>query len=119
MTKYSFPRGLRLLTPEDYSKVFEQPVRSSSPEITILAKSNSLGFPRLGLAIAKKQIKHAHQRNRIKRLCREYFRLNRDRLPSMDFVILVRKDVLRLDHQAFFQIMEKLCNRHRRLAQKS
>lgn len=62
MVKLNFPRELRLLTPEHFKYVFQQPFRASSPEITILARKNNLEHPRLGLTVAKKQGKGAiHQ----------------------------------------------------------
>ena len=57
MVKQTFPRELRLLTPENFQKVFAQPVRASSPHITLLAIRNELTHPRLGLAIPKKALK--------------------------------------------------------------
>lgn len=45
---------------------------------------------RLGLAIAKKQIPRAVDRNRIKRVIRESFRLHQ--LQDHDFVVLARRD---------------------------
>jgi len=58
-------------------------------------KENVVGVPRLGLAIAKKQLRHAVQRNRIKRLVREYFRTGV--IPangqSMDYVVMARAAV--------------------------
>ncbi|WP_084255374.1 ribonuclease P protein component [Pasteurella testudinis] len=119
MIKHKFPRELRLLTPEQFKFVFQQPVRASRPEITILARANQLNFPRLGLTVAKKYLKRAHERNRIKRLCREYFRLHQHELPAMDFVIVARKGIGALDNRTLSEILDKLCNRHRRLAQKS
>lgn len=50
----AFPRELRLLTPRHFDYVFQQPQRASSPEITILGRLNELGYPRIGLTIAKK-----------------------------------------------------------------
>lgn len=50
----TFPRELRLLTPDTFQKVFAQPVRASSPHLTLLAIRNDLTHPRLGLAIPKK-----------------------------------------------------------------
>jgi len=45
---------------------------------------------RLGLAIAKKQIPRAVDRNRVKRVVRESFRLLQ--LKDHDFVVLARRD---------------------------
>ncbi|TCV89820.1 ribonuclease P protein component [Testudinibacter aquarius] len=108
-----------MLTPEQFKFVFQQPVRASRPEITILARANQLDSPRLGLTVAKKYLKRAHERNRIKRLCREYFRLNQHQLPAMDFVIVARKGIGELDNRTLTEILDKLWQRHRRLAQKA
>ena len=119
MVKLNFPRELRLLTPEHFKYVFQQPFRASSPEITILARQNRLEHPRLGLTVAKKYLKRAHDRNRIKRLCRESFRLSQHRLPSYDFVIVAKQGISCLDNRTLWQILDKLWQRHIRLAQKS
>ncbi|MFP3029201.1 MAG: ribonuclease P protein component [Arsenophonus sp.] len=119
MVTLSFPKKLRLLTSRHFDYVFQQSQRASSPEISILGRLNELGYPRIGLSIAKKNIKLAHKRNRIKRLTREYFRLNQHELPSMDFVILVRKSVADLDNQEITKILGKLWHHHCRLARVS
>lgn len=115
----NFSRELRLLTPEQFKFVFQQPFRASSPEITILARQNHLGHPRLGLAVAKKHLKRANARNRIKRITRESFRLLQRELPPYDFVLVVRSGIGSLDKKMFRQTLEKLWQRHIRLAQKS
>lgn len=119
MVTLAFTRELRLLTPRHFDSVFKQPQRASSPEITILGRLNELGHPRIGLTIAKKNVKRAHERNRIKRLAREYFRLHQHELPPMDFVLLVRKGVANLDNQQIMEALGKLWRRHSRLAQNS
>nr|WP_294101526.1 ribonuclease P protein component [Providencia sp.] len=119
MVTLAFTRELRLLTPRHFDNVFKQPQRASSPEITILGRLNELGHPRIGLTIAKKNVKRAHERNRIKRLAREYFRLHQHDLPPMDFVLLVRRGVANLDNRQITEALDKLWRRHRRLAQNS
>ena len=42
------------------------------------------------MAIAKKRAKHAVTRNRIKRVCRESFRLHADILSGFDVVVMNR-----------------------------
>jgi ribonuclease P protein component len=90
--RFSFPSSLRLKTPTDFQKVFTRPVKSTDRYFTLLAIKNQLEYPRLGLAIAKKNIKRAVDRNKIKRITRESFRLQQHQLTTIDIVVLARRD---------------------------
>lgn len=110
-TEHKFSREQRLLLPSDYKFVFNQPIRSSDKLLTILAKHNqSEDQARLGLAVAKKSVKTAVHRNRIKRLTREYFRLNNDKLACADYVILVRGGIDKMDNNVITQSLAKQFN---------
>jgi ribonuclease P protein component len=108
-----------LLTPTHFTFVFQQPQRAGTPQLTILGRQNSLEHPRIGLTVAKKHVRRAHERNRIKRLTRESFRLCQHDLPAMDFVIVAKKGIAELDNQALTEVLEKLWRRHCRLARGS
>lgn len=108
-----------MLTPTHFTFVFQQPQRAGTPQITILGRLNSLGYPRIGLTVAKKHVKRAHERNRIKRLTRESFRLRQHELPAMDFVIVAKKGIAELDNSSLTEVLEKLWRRHCRLARGS
>ena len=106
-----FSREVRLLLPSDYSFVFDKPERSSDKIFTILAKLNpKKNSPRLGLAIAKKAVKTAVHRNRIKRLSREFFRQNQKIIAKLDYVILVRPGIDKLDNKVIRQSLSKQFN---------
>jgi len=106
-----FSRNQRLLLPADYTFVFNQPIRSSDKLLTILAKSNwQQTKPRLGLAVAKKSVKTAVHRNRIKRLSREFFRLHQDKIACADYVILVRGGIDKMDNEIIRQSLAKQFN---------
>ena len=108
MAVFSFGKPLRLLTASDYSRVFaNSQVKAACPEILIIATANDLKQPRLGLVIAKKHVKLATQRNRLKRLIRESFRLQQQQLPDLDIVVLARKGITDLDNAAFSRVLEK------------
>ncbi|TCP13893.1 ribonuclease P protein component [Bisgaardia hudsonensis] len=106
------------MTPSQFKYVFQEPLRASTPEITILARQNNSDNPRLGLAIPKKHLKRAHDRNRVKRISRESFRLLQHQLPNYDFIIIAKAGIGKLDNATLFQILDKLWKRHIRLAQK-
>jgi ribonuclease P protein component len=90
--EFGFPDQFRLRTPADYKKVFNDPVKLTDKFFTVLATKNQLPHARLGLAIAKKTIKKAVARNRIKRAVRESFRLQRQHIVNIDIVVLARGD---------------------------
>jgi ribonuclease P protein component len=99
-----FPRHTKLLLPAEYNRVFAAGKRFSSACVTLVAARReflplgtktteakiSSTHARLGLAIAKKQIKRAHERNRVKRLIRECFRQNLQRLQGIELVAMAK-----------------------------
>lgn len=76
----------------------------------MLAIPNQKNHARIGLVVAKKNIKLAVQRNRIKRILRESFRLNQH-LPAMDIVVLTRPKIDQLDNKSLQSSCEKLFNK--------
>ena len=108
MVTYEFNRESRLLTPGQFQSVFTKPIRFGSSHITILVSQNPDNNNRLGLAIAKKRVKLAVQRNRIKRLIRESFRLNQHDLPHIDIVVMVKSGTEKLDNTQINQQLEKI-----------
>jgi len=93
----TFPRQLRLTKSREFRQVFEANFRQLDDSITILVSRHIGNNPRIGFAIAKKQVKKAVQRNHLKRNIRESFRRNQHRLPNRDMVVLVRQEILKLD----------------------
>lgn len=65
----------------------------------MLARPNDLPRARLGLVIAKKHVRHAVQRNRMKRLIRESFRHRQQSLRGLDVIVLARKGMDSLDNR--------------------
>lgn len=103
-----FPAEYRLLTAKQYKQVFTNPLKANTRNFTLLAVANNLDFPRLGLIVAKKNIRFAVDRNRLKRLIRESFRHNNQALPLLDHVILVRRGSSELSNQVLFDQLEGL-----------
>lgn len=89
-----FPPTLRLLKAAEFKNVFANPVKSTDRYFTLLATKNAYAHPRIGLAIAKKVIKRAVDRNTLKRTVRENFRLQQHMITNLDIVVLARKDAL-------------------------
>ncbi|WP_083921154.1 ribonuclease P protein component [Hahella ganghwensis] len=109
MSTYEFPRSLRLLRPGDFRNVFEQAeYKAGHPALLLLARSNQCNHARLGLVIAKRNIKFATGRNRVKRIIREQFRLKQYQLPAIDIVVIARRPLADIDNAELHQCMVKL-----------
>jgi ribonuclease P protein component len=123
MNHYGFPQQVRLLTAGDYRNVFDGVTckvsnrhilllaRERSTEKNSVDKNISLQHPRVGLVFAKKNVRLAVQRNRLKRLVRESFRLHQHKLEPLDIVVLSRPGISELDNQTVTKQLEKLWQR--------
>lgn len=69
---------------------------------TVLYRDNGIRAPRLGLAVSKKNCRQAVGRNRIKRIVRESFRLNQNRLPGIDIVVLSQPGTHKANNNELF-----------------
>jgi ribonuclease P protein component len=85
-----------LLKPAEFKNVFARACKLGGKHLTVLAKRNTLGHPRLGLAISRKHVKTAVGRNLIKRQVRESFRLHQDIIGNFDVVVVAKPGVARL-----------------------
>lgn len=73
----------------------------------MLAVKNDFNHPRLGLVVAKKHIRKAVQRNRIKRVIRDNFRRHRHSIMNIDIIVLARKEVLDVAPSLLQKSLEK------------
>lgn len=90
-----FPPACRVRTPAEYQRVFSgADFRVSNDGFTVLARRNSLGCARMGMAVSRKVSKRAVVRNQIKREIRELFRTWPIRYElSLDMVIIAKPAV--------------------------
>lgn len=120
---YKFEKSKRLLTPTVYACVFKKTsFKVHQPHLLFFVRLHDVDGTvvmdsRLGLAITKKKVKRANERNRIKRLSREYFRLHQaDFSHKLDVVVTVKQTTKSLTnaqitdqlHQGFYQINQKV-----------
>ena len=86
--------GLRRSIPskEGFSEIFSSPDKKhSTANFLLLCKDNCLEHSRLGVAIRKKDIKLAVNRNRIKRKIKGSFRSKVLELQKKDYVVFVKR----------------------------
>ncbi len=88
-----FRRYERIYKKKDYFTIYRQGTRTFSRNFTIIVCKNPFGYRRIGITVSRK-VGNAVRRNRIKRLIREFFRLEKARLAeSHDFVIIGKKKI--------------------------
>ena len=103
----SFGKAKRLLNARDYSRVFDEPdTKAFHKNLLLLGRKNSGTGHRLGLVIAKKNVRLAVQRNRIKRVAREYARNASDGVP-MDVVVLARRGLDQLGNAELASLFQQ------------
>lgn len=60
---------------------------------TLLRRKNQVGFPRLGMVVAKRNARRAVDRNTVKRMIRESFRMRKAGLKASDYVVILKRPV--------------------------
>ena len=92
MPQCKLPKTALLRKGREFDKVYRQGTRWHGNGFSLIFCPNELGFNRIGISIHRK-LKGAVKRNRIKRIIRESFRLERAAYPDCaDIVFAVRPD---------------------------
>jgi len=108
MERATFGKQERVRKRRDYLTIYQQGVREHSGHFTCITCRNPLGIRRLGITVGKKA-GAAVERNRIKRLIREFYRLHKQRLPaSRDIVIMARSRAAALTNSEIRRELEML-----------
>ena len=116
---FQFEKTLRLLNAGEYQAVFDESrLKVSSAEILFLARKNDLDRPRLGLVIAKRNVRLSVQRNRVKRNVRETFRHYQHSLKGIDVIVLARRGLDQLDNKQMQDVCTQLWQQLEKRAEK-
>ena len=93
MSKNTLRKHEKICRKKEYLTIYREGSRKYSDNFTILTHKHAPGDIKLGITVNRK-VGNAVRRNRIKRLIREYFRLNKLRFSeAQDIVIMGRKNI--------------------------
>lgn len=119
MPLYHFGPELRLRKAADYKGVFDGALfKVHQPHFLFLAKISEQQNSRLGLVVAKKKVRRAHERNRIKRLARESFRLNQHDIELLDIVVMPKMGIEKVSNAELHQQLQFAWLKFQRLVKK-
>ncbi|BBA85384.1 ribonuclease P protein component [endosymbiont of Sipalinus gigas] len=105
MKKFSLNKKF-LIKKSDFfnKKIFNNSIKIL--DISIFFIKNNLKISRIGYIIKKKEVSNSYNRNRIKRIIKELFRLNKNLLPiNLDLIVIPNKSI---DKKNNFLIFMKL-----------
>ncbi len=105
---YRFLKSQRLLKSKEFAEVLKSGKRQRGAYFTAVWLPALGGASRLGVVVSRKLGK-ANRRNRLKRICREWFRsYGRQMKEPLDLVIIPRATLLELDYEKRLQVFEIL-----------
>ncbi len=119
MAKCKFPKSAKLTSKSDFERILKYKLFVKNELMALYIAPNNSEKPRFAVSVSSK-ITSASARNRLKRLAREAFRLNRYTIPSnFDYLIIfsrmlsktpcsdIRKTALSQVEQSFLELVEQ------------
>ena len=99
-----FKKEAKLIKTDEYSSVFNFRKRISAKFLVVHYQPNTFKRARLGLVVGKKIAKLSVDRNYMRRVLREFFRIQQHAINHVDLVIRVQK---KFENEDFIQIKQE------------
>lgn len=107
----AFPKTHRLIKTDDFSSVFGFRTALKSPHFLLhyrIREADEAPQARLGLVVAKRFLRRSVDRNLIRRLAREHFRLLHIGLPARDVILRLATKPKELDRRLLAEEIRSL-----------
>lgn len=104
MPTLRFKKEAKLIKTDEFSSVFNFRKRISAKFLVVHYQPNTATHPRLGLVVGKKIAKLSVDRNYMRRVLREFFRVQQHAINHVDLVIRVQK---KFENEDFIQIKKE------------
>lgn len=114
----TLPTYRRIRQTTEFEHVFKKRRKVYVGKLLTYYCHNQLEHPRFGVVISKRNLQHAVDRNRVRRVLKELFRLNQHQLPAYDMVIVAQKGIGNLQDQELWQTGAQLLDRLMQLSSK-
>ena len=106
----SFGKENRISRRVDFWKDRGRRKRFDTEHFMVILRKNNKDVKRLGLVVGRK-VGGAVSRNRTKRLIREFFRLNEEKIPdSSDLIVLAKENTEIKGYQEVFEELKVIFN---------
>ena len=102
------PPERRMRRPAQFKRVYSSGRRFGNEFFTVNTQRNDLTWARLGMSIAARNLRRAVDRNRVRRLIRESFRMHQQELPALDIIIGARASTIKADRANLRAALDKL-----------
>ena len=110
---FGFSPEFRLRNKSDFDRVFKNRKKLFNKHFIVYFRPNDLKNARVGIIAAKRNVKLAVARNRIRRAIKEQFRANQQSFPAFDIVVIVQNTA---GTATKIELQQCLANLFRRLA---
>ncbi|MGB0979736.1 MAG: ribonuclease P protein component [Croceimicrobium sp.] len=113
---YSFPKSQRLKSAKRISHIYRKGQKVKQSSLLLFYLEGESAEHKISVAVPKRKVPKAVHRNRIKRILREVYRLNKTKLAAtkgFDFILMYLGSDLpdqRKLEQAFIKLCEKWRN---------
>ncbi len=109
--RYSFTKTDRILKRHEFIALSQKGRKVQNEQFIAIFNPNQHGRSRIGVTVTKK-VGPAVKRNRIKRIVREFFRLNRhDLVGNWDINLIAKRQIADISSEQAFQSLKNIFKR--------